>query len=95
MDVKQRGGKFLTSNERTKHAWHNEFGWLPAKAKIVYGLSSKILFKHKWGIPKVTVLVHFWQGQIYPLKAEAHKILLKVKTFQETTSSLRTSGISN
>ena len=34
--------------------------------------------------PKFTVLVHFWLSQIIPWK---RKILLKVKTFQKTTSS--------
>ena len=53
------GVKFLASNERTKHAWHNEFGWRPAK---VYGLSFKILFKQKWGIPKVYSFRPFLAG---------------------------------
>ena len=59
--------KFLTSNQRTKHVWHNEFGWLP-KRKAVYGQSSKILFKQKWGIAKASSFSPFLAGSNLPWK---------------------------
>ena len=67
--------KFPTPNQRNKHASHNEFmGNLP-----------KFCLSRNETYPKFTVLVCFRLGQIYPLKA--HKILLKVTAFQNTTSS--------
>ena len=75
------GVKFLTSNQNVKRASGTMSLDGSPRAKTVYGQSSKILFKQKWDIPiKFTVLVHFWLGQIYPLKSL--KILLKVKLFK-------------
>ena len=57
----------------------------PPKQKQFMDNLPKFSLSRNGAYPKFTVLVHFWLGQIYPLKA--HKILLKVKTFQKTTSS--------
>ena len=77
------GVKFLTSNQqrtKSKHACTMSLDGSP-KAKIVYGKSSKILFKQKWAYANFTVLVHFWLRQIYPLKAQ--NIAKKLKFFKK------------
>ena len=98
VDVKQGGGQILTSNQCNVLNMRGAMGYSISvqgygrmsldgspKAKTVYGKSSKLLFKQKWGIPKVYSFSPFWLGQIYHLKV--HRILLKVKTFQKTSPS--------
>ena len=80
--LRRMGVKFLTSNQHTKHTWHNEFGWLPQQQKQFMDNLLKFCLSRNRPYPKFAVLVHFWLGQIYP---KAHKILLKVKIFQKTT----------
>ena len=53
VDIKQSGGQISNVESTYQARMHNEFGWPPNKGKTVYGQSSKILFKQKWGISKV------------------------------------------
>ena len=52
------------------------------KAKTVYGQSSKILFKQKWGIPKVYSFSPFLAGPKLPLESAQNiaKTLMKKLT---------------
>ena len=74
VDVKQVGVKSLTSNQRMKHACvRSMHGTMSLdgspKAKTVYGQSSKILFRQKWGIPKVYSFSPFLAGPNLPLES--------------------------
>ena len=77
------------SNQRTKHASQSTRGTMSwdgsSKAKTVFGQSSKILFKQKWGIPKVYSFSPFLAGPNLPL--ESAQNIAKIKTFQKSTSS--------
>ena len=67
------GVKFLTLNQRTKHACTMSLDGSP-KGKTIYGQSSKILSKQKWGIPKkFKVLVHFFGWTKLPFGFESTK----------------------
>ena len=66
--LKRVGVKFLTPNRRTKRTCTMSLDGSP-KAKIVYGQSSKILFKQKWIIPKVYSFSPFLAGPNLPLES--------------------------
>ena len=76
------GVKFLSSNQHTKHAWHNiSLDGSLIKAKAVYEQSSKVLFKQKWGIPKVSSFSPFLAGPNSPL--ESTQNCQKLKLFKK------------
>ena len=90
VDVKQGGGQISNAKSMYKVRMYEarvaQWVWMaPQKQKQFMDNLPKFCLSRNGTYPKFTALVHFWLGQIYPLKA--HKILLKVKTFQKTTSS--------
>ena len=90
VDVKQGGGQISNIKSmyeaRVYEVRVAQWVWIaPQKQKQFMDNLPKFCLSRNGAYPKFTVLVYFWLGQIYPLKA--HKILLKVKTFQKTISS--------
>ena len=61
------------SHQRTKHVCAMSLDGFP-KGKTVYGQSSKILFKQKWGILKVYSFSPFLAGPNLPFETKAQDI---------------------